>query len=89
MYKGVRVEEVTNTFPRTFQHVVPAALPASSTFTQTLDVSRDDLYAFTIVDTAGNGLDVSESSKFCLVRAILQLLRVVGVLDAYLSLSYL
>lgn len=70
MHKGVRIEEVSDTFPRTFQHVVPAALPASSTFTQTLDVSRDDLYAFSIVDTSGNGLQGdSRSSRFCVTQA--------------------
>ena len=74
MCKGVRIEEVSDTFPRTFQHAVPAALPASSTFTQTLDVSRNDLYAFSIVDTSGDGFrDVSQSSKFCVALAILQL----------------
>lgn len=71
---GVRVEDVTRVFPRTFQHVVPAALPTDAVFTQTMDISRGDLYAFTIVDTAGNGIQQpSAPSKFAIMWLILSI----------------
>ena len=58
--KGVRIEAVGSIRPNTIQHVVPSALPINSdVFIQTLDLEEGELYAFTIVDTSGNGLQNS------------------------------
>lgn len=55
--------------------MVPSALPTNDVFTQTVDLEEGELYAFTIVDTSGNGMQaVTEDSKsqacFCCNRKV-------------------
>eukprot|EP00977_Amphora_coffeiformis_P014080 scaffold3849_cov179-Amphora_coffeaeformis.AAC.18 len=56
---GIRIEAVGSIRPDTIQHVVPSALPTNEVFTQTLDLEEGELYAFTIVDTSGDGIQSS------------------------------
>ena len=57
--KGIRIEAVGSIRPDTIQHVVPSALPTNDVFTQVLDMEEGELYAFTIVDTSGNGIQTA------------------------------
>lgn len=54
---GIRLEWVGGPIPQTIQHVVPSALPDGQTFTQTVELTEGELYAFTVTDSFGNGIE--------------------------------